>query len=133
MGNTVFYDANPSMFRNRPVEFIVSAALIPVFGLGVLILLYWFVKTRTVRLKIVGDEVELERGIMSKSRIDLDLRKIRSVHVDQSILQRVLGVGTIQVFTTGDEAEFTLHGMPEPNKVREYVKKRSRSNEEPET
>ena len=121
------------MFRNRPVEFIVSAALIPVFGLGVLILLYWFVKTRTVRLKIVGDEVELERGIMSKSRIDLDLRKIRSVHVDQSILQRVLGVGTIQVFTTGDEAEFTLHGMPEPNKVREYVKKRSRSNEEPET
>ncbi|WP_028955809.1 PH domain-containing protein [Sulfitobacter sp. 20_GPM-1509m] len=126
MNPLVFYDANPSMFKNRPIGFILAVALIPAFGLGILILLYWFVKTRTVRLKIVGDEVELERGLLSKSRIDLDLRKIRSVHVDQSLLQRVFGVGTIQIFTTGDEAEFTLHGMPEPNKVREYVKKQSR-------
>ena len=126
MNAPVFYDANPSMFKNQPIGFILSVALIPVFGLGILILLYWFVKTRTVRLKIVGDEVELERGLISKSRIDLDLRKIRSVRVDQSFSQRIFGVGTIQIFTAGDEAEFTLRGMPEPNKIREYVKKQSR-------
>lgn len=126
MNTPIFYDAHPAMFKNQPIGFILAVALIPAFGLGILVLLYWFVRTRTVRLKIVGDEVELERGLMSKSRIDLDLRKIRSVHVDQRFLQRMFGVGTIQIFTTGDEAEFTLHGMPEPNKVREYVKKQSR-------
>ena len=79
---TPFYEANPSMFRNHPMGFILSVALIAFFGLGILILLYWYVKTKTVKLRIVGDEIELERGLLSKSRVDINLRKIRSVHVD---------------------------------------------------
>ncbi len=120
------YDANPAMFKNHPLGFILSIALIPAFGIGVLILLYWFVQTKAVRLKIQGDDIELERGILRKSRIDLDLRKIRSVHVDQGLLQRMFGVGTMEIYTTGDEPEFTLNGMPDPNDVRNYIKSRSR-------
>jgi uncharacterized membrane protein YdbT with pleckstrin-like domain len=123
---TPFYDASPAMFRNHPFGFILSIALIPAFGVGILILLYWFVKAKATRLRIVGDEVELERGLLRKSRIDIDLRKIRSVHVDQGFWQRVFGVGTLEVYTTGDEPEFTLSGMPDPNKVRDYIKTRTR-------
>jgi uncharacterized membrane protein YdbT with pleckstrin-like domain len=124
---SVFYDANPSMFKNRPLGFIISILLVPAFGLGVLILLYWFIQTKGVRLRIVGDEIELEKGLISKSRIDLDVRKIRSVHVAQRFWQRVFGVGNIQIYTTGDEPELTLSGMPEPNVIRDYVKKQTRS------
>ena len=80
-----------------------------------------------MRLRIVGDEIELEKGLISKSRIDLDVRKIRSVHVAQRFWQRVFGVGNIQIYTTGDEPELTLSGMPEPNVIRDYVKKQTRS------
>lgn len=114
------------MFRNHPMGFILSVALIAFFGLGILILLYWYVKTKTVKLRIVGDEIELERGLLSKSRVDINLRKIRSVHVDQGFWQRVFGVGALEVYTTGDEPEFALSGMPEPNKVRDYIKNRTR-------
>lgn len=123
---TPFYDASPAMFRNHPMGFILSIALIPAFGVGILILLYWYVKAKATRLRIVADEVELERGLLRKSRIDIDLRKIRSVHVDQRFWQRVLGVGTLEIYTTGDEPEFTLIGMPDPNKVRDYIKMRTR-------
>lgn len=121
-----FYDENPAMFKNNPLGFILSIILIPAFGLGILILLYWYLQTKSVRLRISGDDIELERGLLRKSRTDLDLRKIRSVHVDQGLLQRMFGVGTMEVYTTGDEPEFKLFGMPDPNDVRNYIKERGR-------
>jgi len=120
------YDANPAMFKSNPLGFILAVLLIPAFGLGILILLYWYIQTKSVRLRISGDDIELERGLLSKSRTDLDLRKIRSVHVNQSLLQRMFGVGNMEVYTTGDEPEFTLTGMPDPNDVRNYIKERGR-------
>lgn len=124
--SSFYYDENPAMFKNHPFGFIVSIILIPAFGLGILILLYWYLQTKSVRLRISGDDIELERGLLRKSRTDLDLRKIRSVHVDQGLLQRIFGVGTMEVYTTGDEPEFKLYGMSNPNDVRNYIKGRSR-------
>ena len=120
------YDENPAMFKNHPLGFILSILLIPAFDIGILILLYWYIQTKSVRLRIIGDDIELERGLLSKSRTDLDLRKIRTVQVDQGLLQRMFGVGTIEVYTTGDEPEFKLFGMPDPNDVRNYIKERGR-------
>lgn len=36
------YSANPVMFRNNPIGFIFAILLIAAFGLGILILLWWF-------------------------------------------------------------------------------------------
>jgi uncharacterized membrane protein YdbT with pleckstrin-like domain len=124
---STFYDESPSMFRSHPIGFILAVALIPAFGLGILVLLYWYAKSKSTRLRIIGDEIELERGLLSKSRVDIDLKKIRSVHVDQTLLQRLFGVGSLQFYTTGDEPEFVLSGMPDPNRVRDHIKSRMRS------
>jgi hypothetical protein len=40
MAGTVIYEAHPTMFRAHPFWFIGCIILIPVFGLGVLLLLY---------------------------------------------------------------------------------------------
>jgi uncharacterized membrane protein YdbT with pleckstrin-like domain len=119
------YDANPAMFRNNPLGFIAAVLLIAAFGLGVLILLFWYIKTRSVRLTITGDAMHLSRGILSKEQIDIDVREIRTVHVRQKFWQRVFGVGMIEVYTTGDDPELSLDGMPDPNRVRDYIKTRS--------
>ncbi|MFZ1469948.1 MAG: PH domain-containing protein, partial [Paracoccaceae bacterium] len=104
-----------------------SVLLIAAFGLGILILLYWYLKVRSVRLTITGDDMTLSRGLLSKERVDIDIREIRTVYVRQAFWQRILGTGRIEVFTGGDAAEFTLDGMPDPNFVRDYIRLRTRA------
>ena len=118
------YHSSPAMFRNKPLGFILAVILIPAFGAGILILLFWYVKTNSIKLTIRGSEVHLERGLLSKEHTDIDLNKIRSVNVRQRFWQRVFGVGTIEVHTVGDTAAFVLDGMPEPNRIRELIKGR---------
>jgi uncharacterized membrane protein YdbT with pleckstrin-like domain len=118
-------NVHPAMFRNHPAAFVLSVLLIPAFGLGVLILLIWFVQTRSVRLSIDANQLHLERGLLSKSHVDLDIGQVRAVNVRQSFGNRIFGVGEIAVFTTGDQPEFTVHGIPDPHRVREYLGQRS--------
>jgi uncharacterized membrane protein YdbT with pleckstrin-like domain len=118
-------DAHPAMFRNHPVLFVLSIVLIPAFGLGILVLLVWFVRTRAVRLRVDANQVHLEEGLLSKSHVDLDIDQVRAVNVRQSFGNRLFGVGEIAVFTTGDKPEFTVKGIPDPHRVREFLRKPS--------
>ena len=119
------YDASPAMFRNNPLGFVVAVILIPAAGIGLVILIYWYFKAHSIRMTISGNSVHIERGLFSKEHIDIDARKIRTVTVKQTFWQRIFDVGMIEIFTGGDDAECTLLGMPDPNKVRELVKSRA--------
>ena len=55
-----------------------------------------------------------ERGILSKDRTSVSLKHVRSVHITQGFVNRILGVGIIQISTAGDEPEFTIADMPDP-------------------
>lgn len=142
------YDEHPVMFRNQPLGYIgvwvlilapvlvlllyrreisemgdfPPAMLLAVTGFGMVILLYWFVKTRAKRLRINGDQVHLERGLLSKSHVELDVGQIRAVRVYQSFFDRIFRVGRIEIFTTGDDPEFVIAGMPDPDRVRDHVR-----------
>jgi membrane protein YdbS with pleckstrin-like domain len=142
------YDEHPVMFRNQPLGYIgvwvlilapvlalllyreeiagmgnfPPAMLLAVTGFGIVILLYWFVKTRAKRLRITGDQVHLERGLLSKSHVELDVGQIRAVRVYQTFFDRIFRVGRIEIFTTGDDPEFVISGMPDPDRVRDHVR-----------
>ena len=58
---------------------------------------------------------------MSKDRTSVSLKHIRAVHVTQGFLNRIFGVGTIQVSTAGDQPEFTIKDMPDPGEIREAI------------
>ena len=103
--------------------FILSVLLIAAFGIGILILVYWYIKTRATALTVTDNELMYERGILSKDRTSVSLKHVRSVHVTQGFVNRILGVGTIQISTAGDEPEFTIADMPDPHLIREAITK----------
>ena len=115
------YSEHPAMFRSNPLGFIVAVLLIAV-AVGVLILLWWYLQCRSTKLAADGNTVMLERGLLSKERIELDIDKVRTVKVYQSLFNRMFGVGRISVYTSGDAAEFEVDGMPDPHRFRELVK-----------
>ena len=123
MAGTVIYEAHPAMFRAHPFWFIGCIVLIPAFGLGILILLYWYIKTRATTITITDNEIMYEKGILSKDRISVSLRHIRAVQVNQGFIDRILGVGTVQISTAGDEPEFTVTEMPDPLEIRDAISK----------
>ena len=121
MVGTEIYKAHPAMFRAHPFWFILFVLLIAAFGLGLLILLYWYVKTRATSLTVSEHELLYEEGILSKERLAVSLRHVRSVQVNQGFINRILGVGTIEIKTAGDEPEFTVTDLPDPHEVREAI------------
>jgi uncharacterized membrane protein YdbT with pleckstrin-like domain len=121
MAGTTVYEAHPAMFRAHPFWFIVFVLLIAAFGIGLLILLYWYIKTRATSLTVTEHELLYEKGILSKERLAVSLRHVRSVQVNQSFGNRIFGVGTIEIATAGDEPEFTVKDLPNPHEVREAI------------
>jgi uncharacterized membrane protein YdbT with pleckstrin-like domain len=141
------YDNHPAMFRNHVMGYIgvwllifapvlgllmyrrevaeigvPPAMLLLATGLGIVILLYWFMLTRATRLRITDDNVHVERGLLSKRHVELTIDQIRAVRVYQGPIDRIFRVGRIEVYTTGDDPEFVVSGMPDPNQVRDHVR-----------
>jgi len=112
------------MFRNNPLAFVLSVLLVAV-AVGIIILMVWYVKTRSELLTITTEDLRYEKGILSKSRSELRLTSIRSVRVHQTFAQRIFGTGDIYIFTAGDAPEVTVKGIPDPNEVRELINEHS--------
>jgi uncharacterized membrane protein YdbT with pleckstrin-like domain len=123
MAGQVVYEAHPAMFRAHPFWFILCVLLIAAFGVGIILLLYWYIKTRATALTVTDQELMYERGILSKDRTSVSLKHIRSVNIAQGFVNRVMGVGTVQVSTAGDLPEFTIADMPDPYVIQEAIAK----------
>lgn len=54
------YSEHPVMFKSNPLGFIVALLLI-VVGVGVLILLWWYLQCKSTTLETDGSSVMLER------------------------------------------------------------------------
>lgn len=115
------YDAHPAMFRSNPLLFILLLiSVIGILGLGI-----WYIKSKGERLALSDSEILLERGLLSKQRTQLALSSVRTVRITQSVFQRMMGVGNIEIFSAGDYAEIAIRGMPDPNIVRELTARRT--------
>ena len=129
MPGEVIYEAHPAMFRARPFLFALCVLLIAAFGIGLLMLLYWYVLTRATQLTVTDHDITYERGILSKDRTSVALRQVRSVRVEQGPVNRVFGVGKIEISSTGDRPEFTVTDMPDPHAIRDAIRGAQRSEE----
>lgn len=117
----ILYEANPSMFRMYPFGTVLAVLLIPV-GVGLIMLAYWYIQTKADHLTIKKDEIVWTHGLFSKQYTEINMSSVRTVKVTQSLLQRILGAGNVAIFTSGDEPELLVKGMPNPDEIREHIK-----------
>lgn len=118
------YAEHPAMFKNNPLGFILALLLVPAFGLGLIILLVWYLKIKASKLVVTENDVLYEEGLLSKNRVEVSIGSMRTVRIKQSFFDRIFGTGTIELYTAGDSPEIVAKGMPEPNRVREIIKSR---------
>lgn len=116
------YEAHPPVFANQPLGTVLAVLLIPAFGLGLLILLYWYLQSKSTKVVIADGNILWEEGLLSKTRTELQADHVRTVSVGQSFWQRIFGVGDVRIYTAGDHPEMVLAGMPRPEELRAVIK-----------
>ena len=149
-GEKILYEAHPSMFRNHPVYFMltcllcVSGLVLPflfsvswawrfieilvplLIGLGVFFV--WWLKIKGTTLTVTSQRTSCRRGILSKAISEVWHRDIRNVQLNQSLLQRILGVGTIGISSAGqNEVEINVSGIPDPEQVKRLIDENRRA------
>ena len=119
---TILYEAHPSMFRNHPFYFVFCVLLIAAFGIGLILLLIWWIQSLGTTLPITNEQTTLRKGILSKYTNDVFHSNVRNIQVRQTVFQRIFNVGWIGISSAGqDGLEIEINGIPDPEAVKQLI------------
>lgn len=76
---------------------------------------------RTTRLVIEGDLIKYESGLASKQQRTIVIQKLQDVRVDQSVIERMLGIGSLSLETAGETSRLTIDGIDNPGRIAEML------------
>lgn len=89
-------------------------------ALGIILVGLAWLRRSTTEVAVSNRRIIYKRGIFSRHTIEMNLAKVESVDVDQSVLGRILGYGTIRVRGTGSGIE-ALRRIDTPIKFRNCI------------
>jgi membrane protein YdbS with pleckstrin-like domain len=81
---------NETLLVGGSVSFLIALGYL---SMGVL---NWL----STRYRLTNDRIEYERGILSKTVLNVELWRVRDVYFRRSILQFFLGLGVVQILAT---------------------------------
>jgi uncharacterized membrane protein YdbT with pleckstrin-like domain len=110
------------MFRNHPFRFLLCLLLVPLFGLGIILLLAWWINCRAVTLIVTDCRTILRRGIFSRSSSEVLHAHVRNIRIDQTFLERICRVGTLGISSAAQaDVELQIVGVPDPYGIQALV------------
>jgi uncharacterized membrane protein YdbT with pleckstrin-like domain len=113
----------------------VIVALVASVTVGVLIavvlfaimIVVGFVRRMATTYMVTNQRLYIRRGILSKAEQQTRIDRVQNVNTNQTLLQRVLSVGTVDFDTAGtDDSEFRFVGIADPGSVVRSVDKAQR-------
>ena len=98
------------------------------------ILLLWPMKrhfqNRFTRLILSGDKLCYEIGVLSRSKRLIQITKVQDVRVDQTLTQRMLGMGNLSLETAGETSRLVMRNVDSPDRVAEDILRIAHANAE---
>ncbi len=91
---------------------------------------WWIAPHRWIKLTITTKRTIRQEGIVVRHTSEVLHEHIRNVKIDQSFMQRLLGVGSISIDSAGGSeaqpVEIQMNDVPRPYKVKELIDKHRR-------
>jgi uncharacterized membrane protein YdbT with pleckstrin-like domain len=88
--------------------------------LGIALILSAVIRRQTTELVLTDRRIITKRGLISRNTVEMNLNKVESVHVDQSLMGRIFNYGDITVVGTGSSLE-PLLGISSPLELRKKI------------
>jgi uncharacterized membrane protein YdbT with pleckstrin-like domain len=89
------------------------------------LLLIWplrrHIAQRFTKATIAGDKLRYEVGALSKSTRNISLPKVQDARVDQTVTQRMFGVGNLSIETAGESSRLIIRNVDRPQQVAEEI------------
>ncbi|WP_422014175.1 PH domain-containing protein [Roseateles sp.] len=87
--------------------------LLPAFGLGLVFWAMAYVRIKSTELAVTTKRVIVKHGFIRRSTIEINISKVESIQVNQSLLGRMLDFGTLVIAGTG-ASHAPIAGIAEP-------------------
>jgi uncharacterized membrane protein YdbT with pleckstrin-like domain len=112
---------------------VVGASMLPqqdeqyrwwLIGIPVLLFIWPIrrhVQRNFTKATIAGDRLRYEVGMLSKSTRNISLPKVQDARVDQSVTQRMFGIGNLSIETAGEASRLTLRNVDNPQHVADEI------------
>ena len=105
-----------------PVE---DAQYRPWIALAAVLFIIWpirrHVRRQFIRATISGDKLRYEVGALGKTTRNISLPKVQDVRVDQSVNQRMFGIGNLSIETAGEASRLTIRNIDHPQSVADQI------------
>jgi len=72
-------------------------------------------------LTVSAGKLRYQSGFLSRSTRTMEIKKVQDVRVDQTIGQRMLGVGDISIETAGESSRLTMVSIDGPQAVADKI------------
>jgi uncharacterized membrane protein YdbT with pleckstrin-like domain len=134
-GEDVVFEGHPSwrallaFYLSGLVGAVLIAAIVALaasVGAGIavgvvliaLVIVVGFVRRMATTYMVSNQRLYIRRGILSKRIQQTRIDRVQNVNTDQSVLERILRVGTVDFDTAGtDDSDFTFVGLSNPSRV----------------
>jgi uncharacterized membrane protein YdbT with pleckstrin-like domain len=100
-------------------------AQLAVAAAAVLVLVRWslvpFLRWWTTRLLLTDRRIVVQQGILSRTGREVPLHRVNDVSYERTLLERLLGCGTLVVESGGEHGQLVLVDVPQVERVRREV------------
>lgn len=88
-----------------------------------------YLQWRTTRFVLTNRRLTVRTGVLTRSGRDLPLHRITDVSFTHSLLERLLGCGTLTVESAGERGQLVLTDIPDVEAVQREVFRRAEAEE----
>lgn len=115
-GEQVEYEGHVSIWSLLPL-IVLGFLFLAVWGLGLIFWLVALIRYKTTELAVTNKRIIAKFGFISRTTIELNLRKAESIQVHQGILGRIFNFGSI-VISGGGSPQAPVPGISQPLEFR---------------
>ncbi|MBI2679931.1 MAG: PH domain-containing protein [Candidatus Solibacter usitatus] len=107
--------AHYAYLRDQPPWLPAVAALLLIWPLN------RHARRQFIKVTIEGEKLRYETGWLSKSTRIIQLPKVQDVRVNQTVVQRMFGVGDVAIETAGEASRLTVPNLDQPQVVANQI------------
>ncbi len=108
-------------FPMRYLHFSHGIIWLLLIGWNIGIVISW-ISSISERVKITTQRVVHTVGIISKRLEEVEFYRVKDTKFEQTVLQRIVGVGTVTLFSDDATAPELTFAVPDPGDIREKIR-----------
>lgn len=102
-------------FSDQPAWLLIVPALLFLWPMA------GHLRQHFTRITISGDKLHYESGMLSKTMRTIQITKVQDVRVNQSLGQRLMGIGNLSIETAGETSRLTIENIDQPRLVADQI------------